>query len=593
VSARRIVRRTAQPAPAGLPASLHPVLRRVYGARGVRGPEDLELGLDRLLPVSSLGGVAAAVDLLWGCHRAGRRILVLGDFDADGATSTALMVRQLRRLGFHDPGFLVPDRFRFGYGLTPEIVRVAAAMRPDLIVTVDNGVSSVEGVAEARRQGIEVLVTDHHLPGPTLPEAATIVNPNLPGEAFPSKALAGVGVAFYVMAALTRALRERGVLADPSAANPADLLDLVALGTVADVVPLDFNNRILVAQGLRRIRAGRCVPGLAALLEVAGRGLEMLVAQDLAFQVGPRLNAAGRLEDMTLGIDCLLAEDPAEARTLAARLGQLNSERRAIEARMQDEALSQVDALVASMAGAMPAGLCLYDAGWHQGVIGLVASRVKERVHRPVIAFAPAEPGWIKGSARSVAGLHVRDVLDAVAAHHPGLLERFGGHAMAAGITVRADRLDDFSAAFAQEVARAAGDDVLSGDLYTDGPLEPGEFNADTAVAVREGGPWGAGFAEPAFDGRFGVLDARIVASRHLKLKLRAPSGEVADAIAFRYLDDPRAPALRPQDTVDLVYRAALDEYGGARRIQLVSEWLVPASDRPDRLAGAGRGGLA
>jgi len=564
-------------APAGLPASLHPVLRRVYSARGLSEAGDLELTLDKLLPVSSLGGIPAAVDLLLRCHRDGRRVLVVGDFDADGATSTALMVRQLRRLGFRDPGFLVPDRFRFGYGLTPEIVRVAATMQPDLIVTVDNGVSSVEGVAEARRHGIDVLVTDHHLPGPALPEAAAIVNPNLTGEPFASKALAGVGVAFYLMAALTRALRERGALADATASNPADLLDLVALGTVADVVPLDLNNRILVAQGLRRIRAGRCVPGLAALLEAAGRRLDSVVAQDLGFQVGPRLNAAGRLDDMTLGIDCLLSDDPGEARTLAARLAELNTERRGIEARMQGEALAQVDSLVGALEGSLPAGLCLYDDGWHQGVIGLVASRVKERVHRPVIAFAPGDPGWLKGSARSVQGLHVRDVLDAVAAHHPGLLEKFGGHAMAAGMTLRADRLDEFSAAFAQEVARAAGEDVLSGDLHTDGPLEPGEFNFDTAVAVREGGPWGAGFAEPAFDGRFGVIDTRVVASRHLKLRLRAASGEVADAIAFRYLDDPGAPALHPQDTIDLVYRAALDEYGGARRLQLVSEWLAPA----------------
>ena len=577
--ARRIVRRPAADSTAGLPMSLHPVLRRVYAARGVRGPDDLDLGLERLLPVSSLGGVQAAVDLLVRCRRDGRRVLVIGDFDADGATSTALVIRQLRRLGFQEPGFLVPDRFRFGYGLTPEIVRVAATMRPELIVTVDNGVSSVEGVREAGRHGIEVLVTDHHLPGPSLPEAAAIVNPNLPGEGFASKALAGVGVAFYVMAALTRTLREHGALADPAAANPADLLDLVALGTVADVVPLDFNNRVLVAQGLRRIRAGRCVPGLAALLELAGRRLESVVAQDLGFQVGPRLNAAGRLDDMTLGIDCLLTAEPAEARALAARLGELNAERREIEARMQGEALAQVDGLVESVADALPAGLCLYDEGWHQGVIGLVASRVKERVHRPVVAFAPGDPGWIKGSARSVSGLHVRDVLDAVAAHHPGLLEKFGGHAMAAGMTLRADRFEEFRTAFAHEVARAAGDDVLSGDLHTDGPLQPGEFTADTAVAVREGGPWGAGFVEPAFDGRFGVLDTRVVGGRHLKLRLRAPSGEIADAIAFRYLDDPRAPALRPQDAVDLVYRAALDEYGGARRLQLVAEWVSAAAD--------------
>jgi single-stranded-DNA-specific exonuclease len=579
VIVRRIVRRPVLQAATTLPASLHPVLRRVYGARGLRGADELDLGLDRLLPVSSLGGVPAAVDHLLRCHRDGRRVLVVGDFDADGATSTALMVRQLRRLGFQDPGFLVPDRFRFGYGLTPEIVRVAATMRPELIVTVDNGVSSVEGVAEARRHGIDVLVTDHHLPGPTLPEAAAIVNPNLPGEAFASKSLAGVGVAFYVMAALTRALRDRGALADPAAVNPADLLDLVALGTVADVVPLDFNNRILVAQGLRRIRAGRCVPGLAALLEVAGRKLESVVAQDLGFQVGPRLNAAGRLEDMTLGIDGLITADRSEAREIAGRLAELNSERREIEARMQGEALAQVDVLVESMEGSLPAGLCLYDEGWHQGVIGLVASRVKERVHRPVIAFAPADPGWVKGSARSVAGLHVRDVLDAVAAHHPGLLEKFGGHAMAAGMTLRAERLAEFGAAFANEVARAAGDDVLSGDLHTDGPLEAGEFNAETAAALREGGPWGSGFPEPAFDGRFAVLDTRVVGGRHLKLKLRAPSGEMADAIAFRHLDDPSAPALRPHVAVDLVYRASLDEYGGARRLQLVSEWLTPAAE--------------
>jgi len=558
------------------------VLRRVYAARGVRGPADIDLGLERLLPVSSLGGVPAAVELLMRCHRDGRRVLVVGDFDADGATSTALVVRQLRRLGFRDAAFLVPDRFRFGYGLTPEIVRVAARLEPDLIVTVDNGVSSVEGVAEARSHGIEVLVTDHHLPGRSLPEAAAIVNPNLAGEAFASKSLAGVGVAFYLMAALTRALRERGSLPDPAAANPADLLDLVALGTVADVVPLDFNNRILVAQGLRRIRAGRCVPGVAALLELAGRKLESVVAQDLGFQVGPRLNAAGRLEDMTLGIDCLLTADPAEARELAGRLGELNSERREIEARMQEEALGQVDAQVASLEGSLPAGLCLFDEGWHQGVIGLVASRVKERVHRPVIAFAPADPGWVKGSARSVPGLHVRDVLDAVAAHHPGLIEKFGGHAMAAGMSLRAERLAEFGTAFAEEVARAAGDDVLSGDLHTDGPLEPGEFNADTAAALREGGPWGAGFAEPAFDGRFGVLDTRIVAGRHLKLRLRAPSGEAVDAIVFRHLDDPGAAVLRPQDTVQLVYRAALDEYGGARRLQLVGEWLAPAATARD-----------
>ena len=575
---RRIIRRASLAgAAARLPQTLHPVLRRIYGARGVSGVEDLDLSLERLLPVSSLGGVEAAVDLLLRCHRTDGSVLVIGDFDADGATSTAVVVRQLQRLGFTAPQFLVPDRFKFGYGLTPEIVRVAAKLRPGLIVTVDNGISSLEGVAEARRLGIDVLVTDHHLPAAALPEAAAIVNPNLPGEPFASKALAGVGVAFYVMAALTRRMRDDGSLRAGSPANPADLLDLVALGTVADVVPLDFNNRILVAQGLRRIRAGRCVPGLRALLEASGRRLEETIGQDLGFQAGPRLNAAGRLEDMTLGIDCLLTDDVSEARELAQRLAQLNSERRELEARMQGEALVQIDGLVASLEGALPAGLCLFDAGWHQGVIGLVASRVKERLHRPVIAFAPGDPGWLKGSARSVPGLHVRDVLDAVAAHHPGLLEKFGGHAMAAGMTLRAERLPDFAQAFAAEVDRCAGEDTLSGDLYTDGPLAAGEFTADTAVALREGGPWGAGFAEPAFDGRFGVIDTRVVGSRHLKLRLRAPSGETTQAIAFRHLDDPQAVAIRPQQSIELVYRAALDEYGGGRRLQLVAEWLAPA----------------
>ena len=586
MNARRILRRSV-PAGAGLlPGSLHSVLRRVYSLRGLHGHEELDLGLDRLLPVGTLGGVDDAVARLLDARRGRQRVLVVGDFDADGATSTALVVRQLRRLGFEEPGFLVPDRFRFGYGLTPEIVRVAAGRSPDLLVTVDNGVSSIEGVAEARRCGIDVLITDHHLPGPALPEAAVIVNPNLPGERFGSRALAGVGVAFYVMAALTHRLRELGELPAGAAVNPADLLDLVALGTVADVVPLDYNNRVLVAQGLRRIRAGRCVPGIAALLEVAGRRLDTVVAQDLGFQAGPRLNAAGRLEDMTLGVQCLLTADPVEARALAAQLAQLNSERRDIEARMQGEALAQVDELVASLAGELPAGLCLHDAGWHQGVIGLVASRVKERLQRPVIAFAPAGDGWIKGSARSVPGVHVRDVLDAVAAHHPGLLERFGGHAMAAGMTLPADRLEDFRSAFATEVARAAGEGALSGDLQTDGPLEAGEFNADTAAALREGGPWGSGFPEPAFDGRFAVLDTRVVGGRHLKLRLRAHSGEVADAIVFRHLDDPQAPAVRPQDTVELVYRATLDEYGGTRRLQLVTEWLAPPG-------AAGRGNPA
>jgi single-stranded-DNA-specific exonuclease len=576
---RRILRRPALTGGAleAFP-HLHPVVRRVYAARGLSRAEELDLTLQRLLPVSSLGGIDAAVDLLLEARRDSGQVLVVGDFDADGATSTAVVVRQLRRLGFDDPGFLVPDRFRFGYGLTPEIVRVAAEMKPQLIVTVDNGISSLEGVAEASRSGIPVLVTDHHLPGRELPEAAAIVNPNAPGEAFASKSLAGVGVAFYVVAALTRRMRDKGLLGHGVDPNPADLLDLVALGTVADVVPLDFNNRILVAQGLLRIRAGHCAPGVQALLEVPGRGLADVVAQDLAFRAGPRLNAAGRLEDMSLGIDCLLTSSLVEARSLAQRLVQLNSDRKDIEARMQQEAFEKVDSQLGYLEGRLPAGLCLFDSGWHQGVVGLVASRVRERMHRPVIAFAPGEPDWVKGSARSVPGLHVRDVLDAVATRHPGLLERFGGHAMAAGLTIRESRLADFQQAFADEVERRIDPDLLRGDLHTDGPLDPGEFTAETALALREGGPWGAGFPEPTFDGQFAVIDARVVGGRHLKLRLVAPSGEIVDAVAFRYLDDPGASVVRAQSRVELAYRASLDEWNGRRRLQLVSEWLAPLS---------------
>ena len=574
---RRILRRDLRTdLQAGLPTTLHPVLRRVYGARAVANADDLALRLDQMLPVRLLDGVEHAADLLASRHRSRAAVLVVGDFDADGATATALMMRHLSLLGFERPDFLVPDRFRFGYGLTPEIVRVAAERRPDLIVTVDNGISSVEGVDEARRQGIDVLITDHHLPGRELPAAACVVNPNVPGSTFPSRSLAGVGVAFYVMAALTQALRRDGRLRHGVDASPAQWLDLVALGTVADVVPLDLNNRVLVAQGLRRIRGGRCAPGLAALLEASGRRLDSVTGQDLGFQAGPRLNAAGRLDDMTRGIRCLLSDDPAEARSLAAQLAQLNAERRELESRMQSEALAQVDARVAALEGQVPAGVCVYDERWHQGVVGLVASRIKDRLHRPVIAFAPAESGWIKGSARSVPGVHVRDVLDAVATRHPGLVDRFGGHAMAAGMTLREEHLGRFETAFDAEVGRWVDEDTLAGHLQTDGELLPGEFVVATAEALREGGPWGSGFPEPAFDGEFGVVDARVVGGRHLKLRLRTASGEAVDGIAFRHLDDAAAPAVRPQARIEAVYRATVDEFDDRRRLQLVVDYLAP-----------------
>jgi single-stranded-DNA-specific exonuclease len=575
---RRILRRDVRlDLQSRLPAGLHPVLRRVYGARGLANPVDLELRLEHLLPVSALAGVEHAAELLLQRYRSRRKVLVIGDFDADGATSTALMMRHLARLGFERPDFLVPDRFKFGYGLTPEIVRVAVERKPDLIVTVDNGIASLEGVAEATRHGIEVLITDHHLPGRELPAAACIVNPNAPADSFPSKVLAGVGVAFYVMAALTHTMRKHALLPSGVDTSPAQWLDLVALGTVADVVPLDYNNRILVAQGLQRIRRGRCAAGLRALLEASGRPLTGVIGQDLAFQAGPRLNAAGRLDDMTQGIRCLVTDDVAEARELAGRLAQFNTDRRQLEAKMQQEALEQLDMRVAGIDGKVGAGICVFNATWHQGVIGLVASRMKEKLHRPVIAFAPADPGWVKGSARSVPGVHVRDVLDAIATRHPGMLDKFGGHAMAAGMSLREEHIPRFERAFAEEVEHWVDEDTLAGHLHTDGALLPGEFDVNTAAALRDGGPWGSGFPEPSFDGCFGVIETRVVGERHLKLRLRAPSGEAVDAIAFRYLDDAAANPIHSQDTVELVYRAAVDEYSGSRKLQLVSEWLRPA----------------
>ena len=567
----KIQRRSGDP-PGDFGCDLHPVLRRVYAARGLTRSEDLALGLDRLLPVSTLEGLDAAVDVLLGHLDAGRRVLVLGDFDADGATSAALMVRTFRRLGFANVGFLVPNRFRYGYGLTPEIVALAAEQSPALIVTVDNGISSHAGVVEAARRGIDVLITDHHLPANELPAARAIVNPNLVGARFASHALAGVGVAFYVLAALTRRLQERG---GANTFSPAEYLDLVALGTVADLVPLDRNNRILVAQGLKRIRAGRCVAGIRALLEQANRTASDIVAQDLGFAVAPRLNAAGRLDDMSLGIDCLLADDMTVARQLAARLSQLNEERREIEQRMQAEALDAVARLHLDDPDATTRGLCLFDESWHQGVVGLVASRVKDRIHRPVVAFARAEDGTLRGSARSVVGVHIRDVLDAVATRHPDLLDRFGGHAMAAGITIQSDRLGRFQEAFTTEIGRWL-DPAAQGIIETDGELTPEEMTLATALELRAAGPWGQAFPEPSFDGEFELLESRVVGERHLKLRVRPlTSGESLEAIAFGYVDGHASDL--PLGRAHLAYRLDVNEYLGVRRLQLVIEHLARA----------------
>ena len=566
--------------PAGTPlefTELHPVLRRVYAARGVSRSEELDLSLDRLLPVGSLDGVEAAARLL-AAHRRQGRVLVVGDFDADGATSSALVVRALRSMKFDHVDFLVPNRFRFGYGLTPEIVALAATRQPSLIVTVDNGVSSIEGVEAARALGIPVLVTDHHLPGKELPRADAIVNPNLTGSAFASPALAGVGVAFYVMAALARELGQAEFRA-------ADLLDLVALGTVADVVTLDRNNRVLVAQGLRRIRAGRCVPGIRALIEAAGRRLDQATAADLGFAVAPRLNAAGRLTDMSVGIACLLADDPVEAAQLAGQLTRLNEERREIEQRMQLEAVDIAAGVRFNAIGNESLGLCLFDESWHQGVVGLVAGRIKDRLHRPVVAFARAEDGSLRGSARSVSGVNIRDALEGVATHHPGLIVKFGGHAMAAGLTLAEANLDQFRAAFAAEIAARADLETLTGVIHSDGELQGAELSVDTARILRGGGPWGQGFPEPVFDGEFKIIDARIVGNKHLKLQLEPPSGSAAaggsrgiDAIAFGYIGGTTEDAsVRTGNQVRIAYRLELNDYRGAESVQLNCQHLKPA----------------
>ena len=578
----KVVHRSVDPARlAGLRA-LPPVLARAYAARGIDQPDQLAHTLDRLLRVGSLDGVADAVGLLLAHRRSDGRVLVVGDFDADGATSSALIVRALRAWGWPEVDFLVPNRFEYGYGLTPEIVGLAAERRPTLIVTVDNGISSIAGVAAARERGIDVLVTDHHLAGAELPAANVIVNPNVPGATFGSRCLAGVGVAFYVMSAVHRAL------GDAALPSPAGWLDLVALGTVADVVPLDHNNRVLVAQGLQRIRAGRCTPGVRALLETGKRALPDLVAADLGFAAGPRLNAAGRLDDMSIGIRCLLTDSPAEALALAARLDQLNQERRAIEGRMQDEAIAAVrhlkdptddaqaaDGLRAVEAGRRRHGLCLFDPGWHQGVVGLVAGRLKDRVRRPVIAFAEAGVDELRGSARSVAGVHIRDVLDAVATRHPGLILRFGGHAMAAGLTLARGRLDEFAVAFDAEVARWQAGGSLADRIETDGPLATEEIALGTAEALRAAGPWGQAFPEPSFDQRFRILRTRTVGERHLKMWVELPgAGRRFDAIAFNFFQGRDAAQPLPDEAL-LVYRLDVNDYGGERRLQLLVDHLL------------------
>ena len=551
---------------------LHPVLRRVYAARQITTPHDLDYELGRLPDFSRLGGIEAAVDLLQTAVEGGKRILVVGDYDADGATGSALAILGLRRMGAVAPGYLVPSRFDFGYGLSPEVAELAAGLAPDLLVTVDNGISSLEGIAAARAKGIRTLITDHHLPGNALPEADAIVNPNLPGDGFPSRNLAGVGVMFYVLAALRARLRDSGWFRRNSIADPnlASLLDLVALGTIADVVPLDHCNRILVAQGLARIRAGLCRPGIKALLKVARRDPARLGAGDLGFAIGPRLNAAGRLSDMSLGIECLLCDDDAEALAMATQLDELNNERRGIQAEMQvlaDQEMSRLHA------GDPPYGICLYDPAWHQGVVGVLASRLKDKWHRPVIAFARDNNGMIKGSGRSIRTVHMRDLLEAIATRRPGLIRKFGGHAMAAGLTLNAGDLDQFQTAFQEELRRLLKPEDLEDCIYSDGELQETELDMDLAEAIRAGGPWGQGFPEPVFDGIFELQDQRLVGERHLRMRLGLPGRDrPLEAIAFNIDED-----LQPEGwrSVRIAYRLDINEYQGRRSLQLVVEHIA------------------
>jgi len=575
-ASRQVRQRDFSEQPDALPADLHPVVRRILLARNVTEKGQLELGLEGLQAPGSLSGLREAADILADAVAAGQSILVVGDFDADGATGTAVALRALRMMGAQNVAFRVPDRFEFGYGLSVALVETLASAPPRVLVTVDSGISSLEGVARARELGCKVVITDHHLPGEHLPDAHAIVNPNCPGDAFPSKSLAGVGVVFYLMSAVRGALRERDWFTVPRREpNLASLLDLVALGTVADLVPLDHNNRILVKQGMERIRRGLCAPGLLALLRLGKRDYRHLVASDLGFAVAPRLNAAGRLEDMGVGIRCLLSDDRDEADVLAAELDELNHERRARQAQMQGEALTQLRDMLQELSGAtLPSGLCLFDAGWHQGIVGLVASRIKDAVHRPVVAFAPEAEGSdvLKGSARSVRGLHIRDVLARVDTLHPGMISAFGGHAMAAGLTLPQVRLPDFEQAFAGVIDAFLDGATLENHLLTDGELQAADISEEFAEMLRGLGPWGQRFPEPLFTGRFVVEEQRIVGGAHLKMQLRpAGSRRSIDAIAFGRLPED----LPPTDTVDLAYRLDINHFRGRKTCQLVVEQIL------------------
>lgn len=565
--------------PVGNSVSNHPLLDRLYRARHIKNTKELDRTLKSMLNPNQLYGIDQAVNLLVEAYQQQQKIVIVGDFDADGATSTALSVLALRQLGFSDVDYLVPNRFEQGYGLSIPVAEMAIEKGVQLLMTVDNGVSSFEGIAFLKEKGIRVLVTDHHLPPETLPPADAIVNPNLSQCHFPSKSLAGVGVAFYLMLAVRAKFRELGIFTAETQPNFTDLLDLVALGTIADVVPLDQNNRILAYQGLMRIRARHCRPGIIALAEVANRNVEQFTSSDLGFCIGPRLNAAGRLDNMSIGVELLLANEMSKARELALDLDELNQTRKEIEAGMKLEAIKICQNLTA-LFKELPYGITLYQPDWHQGVLGIVSSRVKDQYHRPVIAFTQDSEGILKGSARSIEGLHMRDVLERIHSQHPNIILKFGGHAMAAGLSIREEYFADFQHLFNQTIADWLDEEHLQGIIWTDGELNSNEFNLETAELIKSVGTWGQGFPEPCFDGEFKILDQRAIGQNknHLKMLLEPKQGGgLLDAIAFN-IDTRLYPDLSIKQA-RLAYKLDINEFRGNRSVQLLVDYIEPIDE--------------
>jgi len=558
-----------------LPDSIHPVLKRIYASRNIKSGEDLDYSLGSLISYEELGGIDDAVILLQEMITQKKRILIVADFDADGATSCALAIRGLTAMGAEDVIYVVPNRFEHGYGLSPKIVDVALDHDPDLIVTVDNGISSISGVEHAKKNGIKVLITDHHLPGDKLPRADVIVNPQLKENKFPSKNLAGVGVIFYILLALRAKLKTENWFDEKNIKYPnlANLLDLVALGTISDLVPLDKNNRTMVAHGLKLMRQNKSKAGILAILNQSGRQLSTLTSGDLSFAIAPRLNAAGRLTDMSLGIECLLTDDKENATEMAKKLNQLNIERRQIQDNMEEQAFTEFEKSFQDTSKKIPHGICIYNQNWHQGVVGILAAKIKEKFNRPVVVFAQECQGILKGSARSITELHIKDVFDEIARLYPELILTFGGHAMAAGLTIEESQFDRFSDAFNKVVDRYISSDSLEDQCLTDGELSGDDFSLPLALAIQNSGPWGQSFPEPIFVGQFKILDKRVVGKSHLKLKLQSRNNNTLDAIAFNMTDDDWPAKL---EQITSTYRLGINNYRGHSKIQLFIEHIEP-----------------